>query len=84
MQSGASLSLTTPHPHALYCPRGGPQGLLLRGGELIRNTLGVAAISLVGLAAFKIQVCKLTAIINVWKMQTFFEHSDESVLGLGF
>jgi len=40
-------------------------GPLLLGNALIRNMLGVPAISLEGLAAFKIQVCKLTSTMNV-------------------
>lgn len=47
-------------------------GLLLLGAKLIRNIISVPAISLVGLVAFKIQVCKLISIINVLENVNIF------------
>lgn len=52
--------------------RSGVGLLLLLGAKLIRNIIGVPAISLVGLVAFKIQVCKLISIINVLENVNIF------------
>lgn len=47
-------------------------GPFLLAGKLIRNIFDVPAISLVGLIAFKIQVCKLTSIINILENVNMF------------
>lgn len=63
--------------HPMYCTahtedHSSGMGLLLLGDKLIRNTLGVPAISLVGPAAFKIEVCEITSIINVLENVNIF------------
>lgn len=63
--------------HPMYCTahtedHSSGMGLLLLGDKLIRNTLGVPAISLVGLAAFKIEVCEITTIMNVLENVNIF------------